>query len=85
MYRRALQGYERALGPKQVDSYLPALKTTKRLARTLASQGRKSEARALYLRCQEGFESVLGAQHEGCKLVREELEALDALEDGGSP
>ena len=77
MYKRALRGYEKALGPEYVDTYIPAQNTIRNLA-VLYTQLRKiSDARALYVRCQNGVEALFGVQHERYQEVTRELALLD--------
>ena len=65
---RVLQGYEKALGQEQTNTYIPALNTMPNLAALLACAGNTSEAKVHYLRCQEGLNPVFGADHERCQL-----------------
>ena len=49
MYQRALQGYEKALGPEAVKRYIPALNTMENLADLFKDTDRVREAKELYL------------------------------------
>jgi hypothetical protein len=50
MYSQALVGYDKALGPLQVPTYIPALNTMQTLALLLLSSDRADESRELYTR-----------------------------------
>ena len=60
MYRRALQGYEKALGLENVTRYRPALDTMWNLGDLFAAQGRLDEAKEMYSRARAGFQTLLG-------------------------
>ncbi|KAK4120264.1 hypothetical protein N657DRAFT_649331 [Parathielavia appendiculata] len=64
MPHETLQDYEAALGPEEVDSYLPAKYAMRNLASHCTKQGRLPEARRLLACCQAGLEIVSGAHHE---------------------
>lgn len=59
MYTRALQGYEKALGPKHT--------TTPQIVNNLgilyADQGKLAEAEAMYTRALRGYEEAYGLKH----------------------
>ena len=59
MYQRALEGYEKALGPDHTST----LNTVNNLGRLYADQGRLKEAEAMYQRALEGYEKALGPDH----------------------
>ncbi|KAL5372454.1 hypothetical protein DPSP01_013476 [Paraphaeosphaeria sporulosa] len=58
MYRRALQGYEEALGPKHTSTLL----TVNNLGALYRNQGKLAEAEAMYSRALQGYEEALGPQ-----------------------
>ncbi|KAN0071275.1 HET domain containing protein [Elaphomyces granulatus] len=60
MYRRALQGYEKALGLENVTRYLPALETIWSLGDLFAAQGHLDQAKEMYSRARTGFQTLLG-------------------------
>ena len=66
MYQRALQGYEKVLGPKLVSTYIPALNAAQNLAYLYQLMGRTDEAREMFSRALRGLESVLGASNRRC-------------------
>jgi tetratricopeptide (TPR) repeat protein len=59
MYERALQGFEKALGPEHIST----LNTVNSLGSLYAYQARLNEAEAMYERAFQGYEKTLG-QHE---------------------
>ncbi|KAL2142230.1 hypothetical protein VTI28DRAFT_1428 [Corynascus sepedonium] len=59
MYQRALQGFERVLGP----DHLSTLKTVNNLGDLYQHQGRLKEAEVTYQRALQGREKVLGPDH----------------------
>ncbi|KAK3947359.1 hypothetical protein QBC32DRAFT_328628 [Pseudoneurospora amorphoporcata] len=59
MYQRALEGYEKALGP----DYTSTLDTVHNLGLLYQTQGRLMEAEAMYQRALEGKEKALGPDH----------------------
>ncbi|OIW32077.1 hypothetical protein CONLIGDRAFT_251504 [Coniochaeta ligniaria NRRL 30616] len=79
LYERVLQGCEKALGPEQVvQAHLPVLSLMDDLAFFYDRQGRVSEATAMYVRCQAGYKSVFGVQHDHYRRVTRALEKIDA-------
>ncbi|KAI9768627.1 MAG: hypothetical protein M1840_004824 [Geoglossum simile] len=59
MYRRALAGYEKALGPEHTS----ILTTVDSLGCLYADQGKLTEAEAMFRRALVGREKVLGSEH----------------------
>ncbi|KAK3345661.1 hypothetical protein B0H65DRAFT_509300 [Neurospora tetraspora] len=59
MYQRALEGYEKALGPDHTST----LDTVHGLGNLYTTQGRLKEAEAMYQRALEGYEKALGPDH----------------------
>ncbi|KAJ0334969.1 hypothetical protein KNSL1_013677, partial [Colletotrichum chrysophilum] len=59
MYDRALQGYEKALGPDHTSTLL----TVNNLGNLYSDQGRLKEAVAMYERALQGREKALGPDH----------------------
>jgi tetratricopeptide (TPR) repeat protein len=59
MYRRALQGYEKVLGPEHPNT----LASISQLGLVLARQGKYEEAEANHQRDLAGSEKVLGPNH----------------------
>jgi tetratricopeptide (TPR) repeat protein len=64
MYQRALDGYEKALGPTPVVTYIPSLNTLENLADLYMELGRTKEAWPYYQRVQIGVEAVLGRESQ---------------------
>ncbi len=59
MYRRALEGSEKALGPEHRST----LSTVNNLGLLYADQGKMQEAEAMYRRGLEGYEKAWGPEH----------------------
>ncbi|KAK3312593.1 hypothetical protein B0H66DRAFT_484639, partial [Apodospora peruviana] len=59
MYDRALQGYEKVLGPTHIST----LSSVNNLAALYKYKGRLSEAEAMYNRALQGKEKLLGPGH----------------------
>ena len=59
MYRRALEGYEKALGPEHTST----LNTVNNLGNLYKNQGKVVEAEAMYRRALEGKEKAWGPEH----------------------
>ena len=59
MYRRALDGYEKALGADHPST----LSTVNNLGNLLKQQGKYDEAYVMYRRALDGREKALGADH----------------------
>ena len=59
MYIRALQGYEKALGPKHIST----LQTVNNLGLLYADQGKLAEAEKMYIRALQGRKKALGPKH----------------------
>ncbi|KAF4920291.1 Kinesin light chain, partial [Colletotrichum fructicola] len=60
MYDRALQGYEKALGPDHTST----LNSVHSLGILYSDQGRLKEAEAMYDRALQGYEKALGPDHK---------------------
>jgi tetratricopeptide (TPR) repeat protein len=59
IYKRALTGYEKALGVEHSDT----LSTVNNLGLLYSDQGKLAEAEAMYTRALAGYEIALGAEH----------------------
>ena len=59
MYQRALEGYEKALGPDHTST----LNTVNNLGILYKDQGRLTEAESMYQRALSGFQTALGPSH----------------------
>lgn len=59
MYTRALQGYEKALGPDHTST----LQTVNNLGILYKNQGKLAEAEKMYMRALQGCEKALGRDH----------------------
>ncbi|KAF2261311.1 hypothetical protein CC78DRAFT_583855 [Lojkania enalia] len=84
MYRRALQGYEKAIKPENVPTYLPALTTMWGFASLCDCQHRVEDARAWYSKALSGYENVVGTDHPKCEMLRSRLAALSIVMRGES-
>jgi len=79
MYTRALQGYEEALGPQLMPSYLLALNTMFVFGDLLSQTGRTDVAKRMYARALSGYATVQGPSSKWCKQLVERLEALQVV------
>ncbi|KAH8807443.1 hypothetical protein F5884DRAFT_899840 [Xylogone sp. PMI_703] len=59
MYIRALQGYEKALGPDHIST----LNTVNNLGSLYHNQDKLAEAKKMYIRALQGYEKALGPDH----------------------
>jgi hypothetical protein len=76
MYTRALQGYEEALGPQFVLSYLPVLNTTFAFGNLLSQTAREMMAKGMYTRALSGYTTVQGPSSKWCRQLEDRLQAL---------
>ncbi|KUJ06292.1 uncharacterized protein LY89DRAFT_692545 [Mollisia scopiformis] len=76
MFNRALQGYEHALGPKLLPSYLLALDTKFAFGDLFSQTGRKDLANVMYSRALAGYITVQGPSSKRCKQLKDRLQAL---------
>ena len=76
MYTRALQGYEHALGPELLPSYLPALSTMFAFGDLFSRTGRKDLAKVMYGRALAGYTTVQGSSSKWYKRLEDRLQAL---------
>ena len=60
MYQRALQGYEKTLGPKAVKKYIPTLNTMENLINLLKETDRIKKSEELYLHAISRIEAIFG-------------------------
>jgi hypothetical protein len=67
MYIRALQGYEHALGPDLMFSYIPALNTMFAFDDLFSRTDLKDIAKTMYTRVFSGYTDVRGALSDICK------------------
>jgi tetratricopeptide (TPR) repeat protein len=58
IYIRALEGYEKALGPDHTST----LDTVNNLGTLYSDQGKLAEAEAMYIRALQGYEDALGLE-----------------------
>ncbi|KAG7130945.1 Kinesin light chain 1 like protein [Verticillium longisporum] len=72
MYRRALAGREKALGPNHTDT----LRTVNNLGILYANQGKLAEAEEMFQRALAGYENALGPDHPTTKLVSRNRDQL---------
>ncbi len=73
LYERALEIYEKVLGPEHPDT----ASSLNNLAGLLKDQGEYAEARPLYERALEICERVLGPEHPNTNVIRWNLASLD--------
>jgi hypothetical protein len=91
MYQRALDGYAKAISPKDLITYVPALNNIWAFASLRESQGRLDDARYCYSQALVGYEKTFGPDHDKCKPLRNKLTSLvhrtkgrSSLADGAS-
>jgi tetratricopeptide (TPR) repeat protein len=72
MYERALQGYEKALGPDHTST----LDTVNNLANLYSDQGKLDEAEKMYERALQGNEKALGPDHTSTLMTVNNLATL---------
>jgi hypothetical protein len=76
MYIRALQGYEEALSPERLSSYLPALITMFSFGDLFSRTGRKDMAKNMYTRALSGYRIVQGPSSKWCRELEGRLQEL---------
>ena len=69
MYRRALDGYEKALGSHQLTTYIPALNTLENFGMLCMSVGRREEALLYLCKARDGVEGVWGPNCQRCERI----------------
>ena len=80
MYQRALQGYQKALGLKNVARYRPALNTISNLGDLFAAQRHLDKAKEMYLRAYTGFQVLLGPSSNECQRIERSIASLDSTQ-----
>ncbi|KAL9122459.1 MAG: hypothetical protein Q9187_000988 [Circinaria calcarea] len=78
MYRRALDGYEKAWGPDHTST----LNTVNNLGLLYADQGKHSEAEKMYRRALDGYEKAWGPDHPSTLRTIDNLRLLNADRSG---
>ncbi|KAF2726439.1 hypothetical protein EJ04DRAFT_530277 [Polyplosphaeria fusca] len=78
MYDRALQGYEEAIGPELLPTYLPALNNFFSFGDLYARTGREDAAKEMYSRALVGYKSVQGPSSKWCMEAEDRLQKLQA-------
>jgi hypothetical protein len=78
MYQRAIDGYEKALGPTLVVSYIPLLKTLENLADLYMGLGRSEDAWPYYQRAQVGAEAVWGRHSPICARLTSKINRMES-------
>lgn len=69
MYRRALDGYEKAWGPDHTST----LDTVNNLGLLYANQGKHGEAEKMYRRALDGYINARGSDHPNTRLIARNL------------
>ena len=77
MYRRALDGYEKAWGPDHIST----LNTVNNLGVLYNDQGKNSEAEKMYQRALDGHEKAWGPDHPSTLSIIKNLRLLSAHRD----
>jgi len=78
MYRRALDGYEKAWGPDHTST----LNTVNNLGALYADQGKHGEAEKMYRRALDGYEKAWGPDHPSTLRTINNLRLLNASRGG---
>ena len=73
MYRRALDGYEKAWGPDHTST----LDTVNNLGLLYADQGKHAEAEKMYRRAPDGYTNTRGFNHPNTRLIARNLALLE--------
>jgi len=73
MYLRALEGYEKAVGPRDTLTFIPVLNTIWGLASLFDRQDKVAEAGAMHSKALSGYHKVFGNDHPRCQTLREKL------------
>ncbi|OXV09799.1 hypothetical protein Egran_02439 [Elaphomyces granulatus] len=79
MYKRALQGYEKALGLEDITSHRPALNTMWNLGHLFTAQGHLDEAKEMYSRARTGFQVLQGPSSDVCQQLDLSIASLDPM------
>jgi hypothetical protein len=77
---QVLQGYEKAVGLKNVARYRPALSTIWNLCNLFVAQGQPNEAKEMYSRACTGFQDLLGPSSNECQQLEHSIASLDATQ-----
>jgi Tetratricopeptide repeat len=77
MYQRALQGYERSLGAKNITTYILALNTIWNLGSLYEDEIDLAKARIMYLKALARYKKVFGPNHPKSYSLRDSVRALD--------
>ncbi|KAJ3575070.1 hypothetical protein NPX13_g4158 [Xylaria arbuscula] len=72
MYQRALQGYEKALGPDHTST----LNTVNNLGLLYSNQGKLKEAEEMYQRALQGYQTIYGLNHPGTHVILNNIQQL---------
>jgi hypothetical protein len=79
MYVRALEGYEKALGPDGVKTFVPALSNAYSYGMLLERRGRSSDAIRMYTRALGGYEVVFGTEYYWYQAAYKRVQNLESL------
>jgi hypothetical protein len=85
MYQRALQGYEKAIGPDSITTYVPALNTIWGFGYLFELQADITKARTMFAKALYRYEQVFGPEHAKSKTLRDKLHILDAMVENKAP
>ncbi|KAI1181832.1 hypothetical protein F5B17DRAFT_423298 [Nemania serpens] len=79
MYLRALRGYEKAMGPRDIIKYWPAINTLRNFGALLSAQGKLTEAKSSFEQAYNSLEALLGPSHKDVQSLRSTLLDLDKI------
>ena len=85
MYQRALQGYEKAISPDLISTYVPALTITFNLGLLFEREDDITTARTMFSEALRGYKQVFGPDHAKSETVRNKLCALNAMLKNKAP
>lgn len=75
MIRRALQGYQKTLGP----DHILTLTALYNLGYIFLRQGKLEEAEPMYRRALQGYQTTLGREHHYTRMAIKAIQELKAL------
>jgi tetratricopeptide (TPR) repeat protein len=79
MYQQALQGYEKAIGPDNITTYVPALNTILNLGLLFERQADLAKAGTMFSKALRGYKQIFGPDHAKSETLRDQLCALDTV------
>lgn len=84
MYQRALEGYDKTLGPDRILSYVPALNNAYSYGVLFEDQGSLIDAKFMYTRALRGYKLVFGTDYHWYQAAQDRLRNLETSDDSPS-